>query len=258
MDLQEQNTAPLVSVVMPAYNATEFIREAIDSVRRQTVQDWELIVVDDGSVDDTRQIVEAYARQDPRIHLVCNPENLGTAGTRNRGMDVSRGQYVALLDSDDYWQPTFLEKMLACAEKTQAEIVYCSYAIVDTQGKSLCNDFIVPESTDFQQSMIRNVISCSTVLMSRKIAGHHRFPLHIYHEDIALWFQLLRDGAVARGVPEVLAAYRQREHSKTANKIKSACRRWGIYRKHLGLPFVQSCVLLIRYAYYGIVKYKRI
>ena len=254
---QEQN-APLISVIMPAYNAEEFIEEAIASVAAQTVTDWELLVIDDGSRDKTCQIVGELAKRDPRIQLLVNEENMGAAGTRNRGLDIHKGQYVALLDSDDYWQPEFLEKMLRCAEETKADIIYCSYELVDGQGRKVCNDFIVPEQTDFEGSMIRSVITCSTVLMTDTIAGKHRFPVGIYHEDIALWFSLLRDGAAAHGVPDILAAYRQREDSKTANKLTSACRRWVIYRKYLKLPFFRSVGLMTKYAYYGVIKFKKV
>ena len=258
MDTKSQNMEPLVSIIMPAYNAEAFIEEAIASVVAQTVTDWELIVIDDGSRDRTCQIVTELTQKDSRIHLLVNEQNLGAAGTRNRGIDVHKGKFVALLDSDDYWYPQFLEKLLANAEKTGADILYCSYALVGEKGEKVCKDFIVPEETDFEKSMIRNVISCSTVLLTEKITAQHRFPVGIYHEDIALWFSLLRDGAVARGVPEVLAAYRQRENSKTANKLTSACRRWVIYRKHLKLPFFKSVGLMTKYAYYGVIKFKRV
>mgnify|MGYP003307884766 CR=1 FL=1 len=258
MYIKEENTEPLVSVIMPAYNAEQFIAEAISSVIAQSVSDWELIVVDDNSQDGTCQIVTEMMGKDSRIQLIVNEENVGAARTRNRGLEMCRGRYVALLDSDDYWYPQFLEKLVYCANKTNADICYCSYSLIDESGNPVCNDFIVPEQTDFQQSMIRSVISCSTVLLTKQIAQNHRFPVDVYHEDIALWFTLLRDGAVARGVPEVLAAYRQRENSRAANKLTSACRRWVIYRKHLKLPFAQSIKLMIQYAYYGVIKYKRI
>lgn len=257
MATKDSANRPLVSVIMPAYNAQAFIREAIGSVQAQTVRDWELIVIDDGSKDRTRQLVAELAEADSRIRLEVNPDNLGAAGTRNRGLELSRGQHVALLDSDDYWQPQLLEKMLHRMAQTGADIVYCSYAIVDETGKRICDDFIVPEQTDLHSSMIRNVISCSTALFSRKIAETARFPVGMYHEDIALWFQLLSEGVVARGVPEVLACYRQHGGSKTANKLTSACRRWVIYRKHLKLPVLQSVGLMVQYGYYGIMKYKK-
>lgn len=249
---------PLVSVIMPAYNAELFIEEAINSVISQTMPEWELIVIDDCSTDDTQRIISEFSRKDSRIHLIVNEENMRVARSRNKGLDVCHGEYVALLDSDDYYEPDMLQKMVARARETKADIIYCSYALVDEQGEKVCNDFIVPEQTDFEHSLVRSVITCSSVLITRDIAQNNRFPTDMYHEDIALWFQLLRDGAVARGVTEVLAAYRQRAGSKTANKLTSAIRRWGIYRKHLQLPIIQCMNYMVRYAYYGLLKFKRI
>lgn len=258
MDGKEQKKAPLVSVIMPAYNAEEFIEEAISSVIRQSVSDWELLVIDDGSQDGTRKIVREYEARDYRIHLIENEENLGVARTRNRGLDLCSGEYVALLDSDDYWEPIMLEKMIARAKETGADIIYSSYSIVDERGEKLCNDFIVPDETDFRSSIARSVIICSAVLITKQLAKENRFPVNMYHEDIAMWFQILRDGGIARGVTDVLAAYRQRRNSKTANKFKSAYRRWIVYRKHLHMPVVQCIFVMIQYTYNGLKKYKRL
>lgn len=258
MYIDSQESLPLVCVIMPAYNAGPYIAEAIASVRAQTVKDWELLVIDDGSRDDTTRIVTQLAREDPRIRLLVNEENMGVAKTRNRGLELCRGKYVALLDSDDYWKPQLLEKMLARAEQTGADMIYCSYEIVDLEGKTLCNDFIVPPTTSFDESIVRSVITCSTVLLTGKLAAENRFPTNLYHEDIALWFQLLRDGAKAAGVTEVLAAYRQRADSRSAGKLTSARRRWTIYRKHLGMPFFRTVGVMARYGYYGLKKYKKV
>jgi len=258
MSMDNQTMKSLVSIIMPAYNAAEFIEEAIRSVQNQTVDNWELLVIDDGSKDNTKEIVKSISVKDNRIRLLANEKNMGVAKSRNRGLDICRGNYVALLDSDDYWLPQLLEKLLRRIEETSADIAYCSYKIVDEHGNKLCNDFIVPEETYFDDSIVRNVISCSTVLMTRNVIDTYRFPTNMYHEDIALWFQMLRDGLKARGVTEVLAAHRQRSDSKTANKVKSACRRWVIYREYLKMPFGKTIVTMFRYAFYGVIKYRRI
>ena len=258
MYTDENKVTPLVSVIMPAYNAAPFIEEAIMSVVNQTVKSWELFVIDDCSKDDTLDVVKRLVETDGRIHVLANPENMGVAKTRNRGLDLCRGKYAALLDSDDYWLPEFLEKMLARAEETGADIVYCSYEMVDESNRKVCNDFIVPPTTTFKESIVRSVITCSTVLVTAEIANNCRFPTNMYHEDIALWFQLLKDGKCARGVADVLAAYRQRRNSRSAGKLKSACRRWVIYRKHLKMPLYQCVTTLARYGYYGMKKFKRI
>ena len=249
---------PLVTVIMPAYNAAGFIREAIQSVLNQTVTDLELLVIDDGSTDETTQIVEQLCKTDARVRLLVNEKNLGAGGTRNRGLELSASPYIALLDSDDYWKPQMLEKLIARMKETGADLSYCSYELVDEQGRKICNDFIVPEDTDFERSAVRNVISCSSVVFSESVVKQYRFPTDIYHEDLALWFRMLRDGIVARGVPEVLAGYRQRAGSKTAGKLKSAVRRWSVYRKYMGLSFFKSARYMIRYGYYGLKKYKRV
>lgn len=253
-----QSKAPLVTIIMPAYNAAPFIGEAISSVIAQTVTDWELIVIDDCSRDDTCRVISEFVQKDSRIHLINNETNMGVAKTRNRGMDLCRGQYVALLDSDDYWKPHLLEKMLARAEETGADIIYCSYEMVNEQGEKVCNDFIVPKETTFEESLVRSVITCSTVLLTGQLVSKHRFPTNMYHEDIALWFQILKDGGVARGVTEVLAAYRQRANSRSSGKLKSACRRWTIYRKHLGMPLGKAIVTIVRYGLLGLKKYRRL
>lgn len=253
-----RSESPLVSVIMPAYNAERFIEEAISSVISQSMSDWELIVIDDGSKDNTPVIISEFVRKDTRIHLFINEENIGVAQTRNRGLELCRGKYVAFLDSDDYWEQQMLKKMIDRAEETNADIVYCSYALVDEQGRKVCNDFMVPSTTTFEESIVRSVITCSTVLITSELAKNNRFPTNMYHEDIALWFQILRDGGTARGVSEVLASYRQRANSRSSSKVTSAIRRWSIYRKHLGMPFVQCIGVMLQYAYYGTVKYKRI
>lgn len=257
MDINERNE-PLVSVVMPACNAERFVQEAIESVLAQSVSDLELIVVDDGSVDQTKQIVQEIAERDARVRLVENETNLGVAKSRNRGMDLCRGVYTAFLDSDDYWNRYFLEKMIARAEETKADIVYCSYCLVDEAGQKVCNDFLVPEAADYAYSLYRSVITCSTALLARKITKNYRFPDNVYHEDIALWFRILKEGGIACGVTEVLAAYRQRSGSRSSGKLKSAWRRWEIYRRYLGISRVESAVLMVKYGIYGLIKYRKV
>lgn len=255
---ENSHKKPLISVIIPSYNAQAYIEEAITSVLEQTLGDFELLVIDDCSRDETRQIVASFEKRDKRVHLIENKENVGVARTRNRGLSLCKGQYVAFLDSDDYWKPEMLEKMVARAQESGADIVYCSYELVDEQGNRLCNDFIVPEKTDFESSIVRSVITCSSVLVNGKLAAKMRFPTQMYHEDIALWFALLKDGATAVGETEILASYRQHSDSRSAGKVVSALRRWPIYRKHLGMSVWKSAQAMVRYGYYGLRKFKRI
>lgn len=254
----EQNPTPLVSVIMPAYNAQAYIEEAIRSVIHQTYTNWQLLIIDDASSDDTYQIAERLTQEDARISLIRNETNQGVAKTRNRGLELAQGDYVALLDSDDVWRPQKLEKQLALAQEKQADIVYCSYAIVSEEGEKSCGDFLVSPSTDLEQMLIKSVISCSTVLLSREITRRYRFDPAYYHEDYVYWLTLIRDGWKAVGETEILADYRLVEGSRASNKFRAAKYRWDIYRKYLKLPFGKSLVYLGKYAINGFKKYKSV
>ncbi len=249
---------PFVSVIMPVYNGERYIEQSIRSVIMQTYSNWELIVIDDFSSDSTAEIVKALCKEDKRVRYVKNSQNIGTAKTRNRGLDLCKGDFVALLDSDDIWYPEKLEKQLALAESTEADIVYCSYGIIDEYGEKLCNDFIVPETTTYEKTLIRSVISCSTALFTRNIVDKYRFRTDYYHEDLIMWIEMMRDGNRAFGVTEVIADYRVSRGSRTSNKFRTVIERWKIYRKLMKEPFFRSVKLITDYALLALKKYKRV
>lgn len=247
---------PVVSVIMPAYNAERFLEEAVRSVMNQSFREWELLILDDCAQDATYTLAEKLAAEDDRIVLLRNEQNMGVAKTRNRGLDLCKGQYVALIDSDDVWHPDKLAAQLSLAERTGADMIYCSYGIMDEQGKKKCDDFIVPEQTNFEDSLVKSVISCSTALLSRKIVEQYRFREEYYHEDLVLWLEILRDGYQARGVTEVLAQYRIQDSARSSDKIYCAIQRWPIYRDFLGFSPWKSLAMILRYGLLGILKYR--
>ena len=247
--------APAVSVVMPAYNCEKYIEAAIRSVISQTFTDWELIVIDDGSSDSTREIIDRLAAEDSRILSLPNEKNMGVAATRNRGIDISRGSYIALLDSDDVWREEKLERQLERLCETGADLGYCSYAIIDAGGKKAKKDYTVPERVDLRGLLKENCIGCSTVLLSRKALGERRFLTDYFHEDYVLWLDLLTDGVSAAGCVGTLAEWRYFRNSRSFDKKQSAKNRWNIYRNHLGLSRVQSARMFLTYALRGLKKY---
>jgi teichuronic acid biosynthesis glycosyltransferase TuaG len=246
---------PKISVIMPAYNAGRFIEAAIRSVMAQTVTDWELLVIDDGSKDDTCAIAQALAQTDDRIRFLRNEANMGVAKTRNRGFELCRGRFVALLDSDDVWHPEKLERQLRRMEETGAGLSYCSYAIVDASGEKAKPDYLVPERVDFPGLLRENVIGCSTVMMTAAGANASRFETTLHHEDYALWTKLLRDGCCAAGCTEVLVDWRWIENSRSYDKRKSAASRWKIFRDYLKLPLTTCVWAFAGYALAGVKKY---
>ncbi len=254
--MESENKTPMVSVIMPAYNAGSFIAAAIQSVLNQTVMDLELIVIDDGSQDDTLRIVRETAMADLRVRCCPNDRNMGTACSRNRGLELSRGQYVAFLDSDDIWRPQKLEMQIRQMEASGADLVYSSYAVMDEEGKQ-CRDFLVPGTIDLEGLLKENVIGCSTVIMRRALAERFRFRTDYYHEDYVLWLQMLQEGCKMAGVREVLVDYRFYLGSRAGNKLASAHRRWMIYRKYLNLSMGKSLWYLAHYALAGVKKYTK-
>ena len=240
---------------MPAYNCEKYIEAAIRSVMAQTYTDWELIVLDDGSGDGTREIIECLAAEDERIRPMPNEKNMGVAKTRNRGIDNSRGEFIALLDSDDIWHSDKLDLQIKKMQADNADLCYCSYAIIDSDGIKVKEDYKVPESVDFKVLLRENYIGCSTVIISKKVLNERRFMTDYYHEDYVLWLELLRDGIKAAGCVDVLAEWRLIRNSRSFDKRRSASNRWDIYRKHLGLSRIHSLCLFVAYAFNGIKKY---
>ncbi len=253
---EEKSSAPLVSVVMPVYNVAHYIEQAAKSVLTQSVCDLELLIVNDASTDDTAILADSFAAQDARVRVLTNECNCGVAVTRNRGIAAARGTYIALLDGDDYWYPEKLEKQLALAEKTGAEIIYCSYDLVEEREHPKQRTFIVPPETNYKKMLSRNVISCSTVLLKASALTPSPFgSAKDYSEDFLLWMQLLEEGKRAVGCTEVLGAYRLIPQSRSSKKLRCARYHWKVYRKQLHLSFFRSSLSIVQYACYGLKKY---
>ena len=248
---------PLVCVIMPAYNAQRYIARAIRSVQAQTVTDWRLLVVDDGSADATVRIVEKLVKEDSRIFLHRNPQNIGVAKSRNGALEMCHGEFVAFLDSDDVWHPQKLPLQLELFRKTGADLIYTSYTMVGGPEDHIRKTFSVPERTDFAGLLRENVIGCSTVMLSPETAQRFRFPENVYHEDYVLWLEILRAGGRAEGIDQVLVDYLLHADSRAGNKGRAAIQRWRIYRRYLGLPLGKSLVYFTSYALAGLRKYSK-
>lgn len=253
---KRSESTPLVSVIMPAYNAEKYIEQAIRSVQKQTVRSWELIVVDDRSTDKTAEQIRRLAAEDMRIIPVYSEMNHGAAESRNIALRQCRGEFVALLDADDVWHPQKLERELERARETDADLVYSSYAMIDEQGTRCFSDFIVEESTDLQSMLNCNTIGCSTVLMKAKVLEKRPFVTDFYHEDYVMWLSLLQAGCKAVGVRDILVDYRVARGSRSFNKLKSAKNRWRVYRDYLKLPLIPSVKAMVGYAINGLKKYR--
>lgn len=247
----------LISVVIPVYNASKYVTRTLESVICQTYENIEILLIDDCSTDNSVEILRDYEKRDSRIKVFTSEKNQGVAAVRNRGIQAAKGEYIALLDSDDIWVDTKLEKQIESLRRTGAQISYCSYSFTDENDNEILRPFIVPEKTTYKQMLYCNYMSCSTVLIEASLLKKHPFKREFYHEDYVLWLELLSIPTTNVGIKEVLAYYRQVSGSRSHNKINAAKKRWDIYRNALDMKFIHSCFAMIGYGFNAIKKYRR-
>lgn len=251
----KSNGIPIVSIITPTYNAASFIEETIKSVQSQSYQDWEMIIIDDRSIDDTVNVIRKIINHDPRIKLIELPTNQGPARARNAGLKEVKGKFIAFLDSDDQWLPEKLEKQIDYMLKTKTAFTYTAYNRVQLypDGRKEIKTVNVPERSTYKQLLKRNVIGCLTVMIDRELTGNIQMVDMRSRQDYALWLELTRRGYEAHGIPEVLANYRVRIDSVSSNKLKMAKQNWRVYRdiEKMSLP-----VALWYFAHYAFLKTK--
>ncbi|MDQ2624886.1 MAG: glycosyltransferase family 2 protein [Actinomycetota bacterium] len=252
----------LVSVVMPVHDAESTLEASIESVRAQTHTDWRLILVDDASNDSSREVAQAAVGADDRIELVCLPSQSGAAVARNTAIARSSGRYVAFCDADDLWLPSKLERQLEFASATGSPLTFTSYAKIHggaevdaTAWKGSERVVHARDRVTYRDLRMQNFIGCSTAMYDAEVFGRRPMPLIDRRQDFALWLDLLRDGAVARGLDEVLVLYREGGRSSlSSNKLKAASYNWRIYREIEGWSLPVSALAFASYAVRGALK----
>ena len=243
----------LVSIITPMYNAKETIESTIASVQAQTYKNWEMIIVDDCSIDGSAAYVEQCASKDVRIRLIRHEHNCGIAETRNTAMQHAQGRYVAFLDSDDLWLPQKLEKQISFMKEHDAAFSHTACAVVNESGQKIGKIRHVPLQVRYDELLKGNVINCLTVIIDVKRIGHLVMPA-IRHEDYACWLGILQKEEYAWGLDEVLAEYREVGTSMSGNKFRVAQWQWSIYRNYLKLNFIKSIYCFVHYAWNALRK----
>jgi teichuronic acid biosynthesis glycosyltransferase TuaG len=235
----------LVSIIMPVYNGETTIGYSIESVIAQTYSHWELIIIDDCSLDDTRRVVLNYT--DPRIKLITQLYNSGSpAQPRNIGLDIAQGQYIAFLDSDDLWFSNKLEIQLNFMKSKSSFFSCTGYQISDSSLHHIKCNYQPPETANYSQLLTNNSVGCLTALINRELIGDMRFPL-CGHEDYALWLKLVKKSVVIHGLDNILATYRIQRRSVSSNKLKLMKFYFNIYRNEEGYSCTKSLIFCARY-----------
>lgn len=223
----------LVSIITPSYNTARFIAETINSVLKQTYTNWEMIIVDDCSKDNTDEIVAGF--DDPRIRYLKNETNSGAAVSRNRALREAKGRWVAFLDSDDLWEPEKLEKQIRFMEETGCHFSYTKYAEVDDDGNSLGRIWTGPKKITKAVMYSFNYMGCLTVMYDREYVGTIQIADLKKRNDYAMWVKVV-EKCPAYLLDEVLATYRVRRSGSIMNRNKSPLSRlkYNYYLWHEG------------------------
>lgn len=230
----------LVSIITPLYNAEKYISDTIESVLNQTYEKWEMIIVDDCSSDKGVEIVEKYQKKDERIRLIRLEKNSGSAISRNKGIEEARGRYIAFLDSDDIWHREKLEKQISFMRQNNYVFTFTKYQFMSEDGKLMNKVINVPKKVDYKRALILNPIGCLTAIYDSKIIGKVYFPIIKKSEDYGFWLKILKMGYYGHGLNEVLAYYRIRRNSLSANKFSLVKYHWNLYRNIEKLPIIKS------------------
>lgn len=214
----------LVSVITPAYNCGRTIAETIKSVQTQTYENWEMIIVNDCSTDDTEEIVQQFAIDDSRIHLINLEKNSGAGVARNTAISNANGRFIAFLDSDDLWKPEKLEKQIRFMMDNGYSFTFTTYETFHGSTDLTRKVFHTPESINYKQYLKNTIIGNLTVIMDRAQIPDVHVEMTGHLEDVLTWMHYLKRGLIAYGLDENLASYRVYTSSKSGNKLRNAKR----------------------------------
>jgi len=242
----------LVSIITPSYNSAKFIKQCIESVIAQTYTNWEMLIVDDYSSDNSLQILKKY--NDKRIQLIELDKNVGASESRNVAIRKAKGKYIAFLDSDDLWEPQKLEKQISFMETEDIAFSFSTYQPMSDDESKLYSIIHAPKIVTYSSYLKKTIIGCLTVVIDREKTGGFEMPNIRSSHDMALWLLIMRRGFDAYGLDENLARYRIVSTSNTANKWRAAKDVWKVYRQFEKLSFFYSIWCFLNYAFNAIIK----
>jgi glycosyltransferase involved in cell wall biosynthesis len=245
----------MISIITPLFNSDKYIASTIESVLSQSFSDFELIIVDDKSTDDSVSVVNSFVEKDSRVKLVQLSENSGAAIARNKGIELARGRYIAFLDSDDRWLPEKLAKQLAFMQEKDIAFSYTAYEKINESGER-AGYVGVPERVSYSDLLKVCSIGCLTAMYDTEKLGKVYMPLIRKRQDLGLWLRILKKVPYAYGVNEILAQYQLRSDSISANKCSAAQYTWRLYRDVEKLNFFAASYYFSNYAVLGLLRTK--
>jgi len=234
-----------VSIITPSYKSKKFIKQTIESVLAQTYQNWEMIIVDDMSPDNSNEIIENYIKKDNRIKLIKLNKNSGPAVARNKAIKESKGRYIAFLDADDQWFPQKLEKQITFMKVNNYAFTYTFYSQINEEGEIQGNPIHPPLKLSYTDMLKMNRIGCLTAIYDSKFLGKVYMPFIQKRQDYGLWLKILKQEKYAYCLAENLALYRIHSNSISRNKIELIKYHYTLFRKHEKLSVYKSIYYII-------------
>lgn len=244
----------LISIITPTYNCAKFIGKTIESVLNQTYQNWEMIIVDDASKDNTEEVVSTY--KDERIKYIKLEENGGAAKARNRAMEEAKGNYMAFVDSDDLWKSDKLEKQIKYMKENNYNFCCTAYEQIDEEGNKLDRIIKTKKKADYNRILLDCPVGNSTVMYNVDKLGKFEVPNIRKRNDDALWLQILKKEKYIYGMDEVLMEYRIRQNSISSNKLDLVKYHWYLYREIEHLSVIRSVFHIVMWGFIKIFKIK--
>lgn len=236
-------TEPLVSIVIPVYNAEKYLNETIKTIQEQTYKNWEAIFVDDCSDDNSLIILNNAKKIDSRIKIFTMKKNNGNPSyPRNFGIKKVTGQFLCFIDADDKWSSDKIEKQVEFMKRKDIAFSYTSYEFADERCIPLGKKVIAKEKLCYKEALKNNIISTITVMfnLSKIDIQLIEMPNLKYVEDTATWWKILRNGYIAYGIPSLFSYYRRIPHSNSSNKVKTLKSLWYLYRRNEELNIIKT------------------
>lgn len=248
----------LVSIITPIYNGSRYVSLTINSVLNQTYSQWEMIIIDDGSTDDSCKIITEFTLTDIRIKLFSQ-KNGGSAAARNNGIRRAKGQYICLLDSDDTWEPQFLTSQLNFMKVNNAFLACSSHKRIDDNSIEILEPFIAPFKASYSDLLKSCSISCLTGIYDTEPYGkvYLKEEFKSLRDDYIYWLEIIKKVKYVYGNPEIIASYRILNNSATRNKSRLIIPQFKVFRNVEKLNFIKSLYYLSSWAVFGYFKYRK-
>lgn len=247
---------PEVSIITPCYNSSPFLEETISSVMDQTFTNWEWLITDDQSTDNSVEIIQKY--KDPRIKLIIAKKNGGAGHARNLSLQKASGRFITFLDADDFWEPNFLEEMISFMKRENAEIAYSNYARCDENLVPQIEDFKADKEVDFNSLLKTCRFSLLSSMYDSLRVGKEFFPEGSKREDHVMWLNLLKKIPNGKPLPKTMAKYRMRENSISRKKQNIVKDQYLVYKDFMNFSTLKSLYYTANWALNGLLKYSKI